>query len=190
MKRTLFPVLFLFFLLIPGFAGLVNFTAPSQKELGQVFIFSAKVTDGGGAPTNNTPCQTYVTANNGEIVNYFKPDLNTNTLYTDNAGNLVYGFKLIDNIYQVNNIYNVTVLCPSGSVTQTFETLPAKTPNQAFNWPLFLSANAAYVVVLLLLLFVIKLVLDKSVGAQYANLIAAIVLLLLVLATLYVWVFR
>jgi hypothetical protein len=189
MRKSLAIVLFFALLLFPSFAGLVNYSAPSEKEIGQVYIFNVQVQDGGGSPVNNSPCQVYVSASNGEIVNYFKPDSDTKTLYTDGAGNLVYGFKLISSIYQVDNLYNVTILCPSGSVMQPFLTRSPPTPNWFFNFLFFLKDNASFIVLAIILLFLLQLALRKMVGDKWANTIVAIGIIAIIVGIIYAWVF-
>jgi len=192
MKRqlSLLFVLFVLLTLYPAFAGLANFTAPTEKELGQVYSFSVMVLDGGSNPMNDTPCQAYVTAPNGEIVNYFKPDEKSKTLYTDQSGLLVYGFKLVNSIYQIDNIYNLTVVCPSGSVMQPFLTLTQKTPNWFFNFLFFLKDNVPFIIAGLVVLFFIWELLRHSIGNRWANIIAAVALMLLLIALVWIWVFR
>jgi len=189
MRKSLAIVLFLALLIIPCFAGVVNYSAPSEKEIGQVYIFTANVQDGGGSPVNNSPCQVYVSAPNGEIVNYFKPDTDTKTLYTDGAGNLVYGFKIVSSIYQVDNIYNVTILCPSGSVMQPFMTISPPTPNWFFNFLFFLKDNASFIVLAIILLFLLQMALRKMVGDKWANSILAIGIVAILIGIIYAWVF-
>jgi len=197
MKRQL-SLLFVLFVLLavftfqctPASAGLANFTAPAEKELGQVYSFSVMVLDGGSNPMNDTPCQAYVTAPNGEIINYFKPDEDSKTLYTDQSGLLVYGFKLVNSIYQIENIYNFTVVCPSGSVMQPFLTLTQKTPNWFFNFLFFLKDNMPFIIAGLVVLFFIWELIRHSIGHKWANIIAAIVLMLLFAALVWTWVFR
>ena len=186
------PFIAIFVLLVlftPGFAYLANFSAPAEKELGEIYTLSVEAYDPSSNPLNNTPCQVYVSANNGEIINYFKPDVTTKTLYTDGTGLLIYGFKLISDIYQVDNTYNVTVACPYGKVTQEFTTLTAKTPNKAFNLLFFIKDNAPYILVAVLLLLIFFLELDKWIGVEKARLFKFIVLVVLLLAIVLVGVF-
>jgi hypothetical protein len=72
---------------------------------------------------------------------------------------------------------------------QAFGTLPPRTPNQAFNFMLFLVNNAYFVFGVLLLAVIVKILIDEAIGMKWSNLIFASIIFVLIIAMVLGWLF-